>query len=222
MKKTLFAFLLLAVFPGSVTRLAAELAFEQMTIEHEAALLDEKTEALFTFTNAGDAPVTITSLKSSCGCTVPQLEKKTYAPGESGEIQATFTFGSRQGAQHKRITVQTDEPGKPPYLLSLVTRIPEWVEIEPRIIRWKSGDAANPQLIRLRVPNPEVVTIEPPAEAPRHFTLEKEKDSPTERVYRVVPNSTGERSTEFIRFNAVVSENGVTRTRQFGVHCLVR
>ena len=62
----------------------------------------------FRFTNVGTSPVKITDLRPSCGCTTAVLEKKEYAPGESGEIEAKFKFNGRVGHQEKWIVVTTD------------------------------------------------------------------------------------------------------------------
>ncbi|UCG49798.1 MAG: DUF1573 domain-containing protein [Phycisphaerales bacterium] len=36
----------------------------------------------------------ITNVKAACGCTVVQLDKREYAPGESGVIKVTYTAAS--------------------------------------------------------------------------------------------------------------------------------
>ena len=38
---------------------------------------------VFEFTNTGDAPLIITNVKSSCGCTVPSKPKEPILPGKS-------------------------------------------------------------------------------------------------------------------------------------------
>jgi len=40
----------------------------------------------FRFTNAGRADLKITRIKKTCGCTVAELAKQDYAPGESGFV----------------------------------------------------------------------------------------------------------------------------------------
>jgi hypothetical protein len=46
----------------------------------------------------------ITDVKATCGCTVVQLEKREYAPGESGVIKVTYTAGSTPGAADRLLT----------------------------------------------------------------------------------------------------------------------
>lgn len=65
-------------------------------------------ETVFKYKNIGDAPLVITNIKSTCGCTVPQdWDKKPLAPG--GEGQFTVKFNGR-GANKigKTITLITN------------------------------------------------------------------------------------------------------------------
>jgi hypothetical protein len=116
----------------------AELKFETDTIKHEAQIGEEQFVAKFPFTNEGDTTVTVIGEpRSSCGCTVTALEQKVYEPGESGEISATFTYGSRTGRQIKTITLRTDS-GE--YRATLEVVIPTRWEISPRIQTWRQGE----------------------------------------------------------------------------------
>ena len=57
-------------------------------------------ETIFTFTNAGDAPLIITNATSSCGCTIPEYPKNTpIAPGESGQQRLLMYRPIRQMGQ---------------------------------------------------------------------------------------------------------------------------
>jgi hypothetical protein len=44
----------------------------------------------FEFTNTGAEPVTIQNVSASCGCTTPGWTKEPVAPGEKGEVKATY------------------------------------------------------------------------------------------------------------------------------------
>jgi len=101
----------------------------------------EQTEvkAAFSFKNTGDHPVTITGAQPSCGCTTAVPDKKTYAPGESGEIAVVFHPADRTGLQEKTIAVTTDEPNQPPKELFFEIKIKEYLTVEPRLLAWKLG-----------------------------------------------------------------------------------
>jgi len=44
----------------------------------------------FVFTNTGDAPLIISKVSSTCGCTVPKKPKGPILPGETGEIAVKY------------------------------------------------------------------------------------------------------------------------------------
>lgn len=67
----------------------------------------------FKFKNTGDAKLVIDHLSVGCPCTVAKYSKKTFLPGESGEILATFD-GSHQslGAFEIEIIVASNATSK--------------------------------------------------------------------------------------------------------------
>ena len=126
-----------------------------------------EVKAAFPFKNTGDHPVTITSAQTSCGCTTAGLDKRTYAPGESGEITVVFHPAERTGLQEKYITVTTDEPDQQPTRLLFEVNIRQYFAIEPRLLKWKMGDKPAEQRIVLSAlpsrPMTEVTVQDEPA-----------------------------------------------------------
>ncbi|MCA0133002.1 DUF1573 domain-containing protein [Winogradskyella alexanderae] len=59
---------------------------------------------VFEFTNTGNAPLIISNVKSTCGCTVPKKPKGPIMPGESGEIEVKYDT-NRVNPIRKTITV---------------------------------------------------------------------------------------------------------------------
>ncbi|MFI5356027.1 MAG: DUF1573 domain-containing protein [Opitutales bacterium] len=108
-----------------------------------------RVEAVFTFTNPGPQPVTILSIKPDCGCTTATLAKSTFAAGESGEIRVAFNFGDRIGPQEKRLWVTTDDAPGNPVELKLTADIPPVLTVEPRLVWWKIGEAAQAKTVTL-------------------------------------------------------------------------
>ena len=70
-------------------------------------------ETVFTYTNTGEAPLVITDIKSTCGCTVPQdWSREPLAVGESGKFTVKFN-GKGANKTSKVITVTANtETGK--------------------------------------------------------------------------------------------------------------
>jgi len=63
----------------------------------------------FIITNIGDSPLTIKNVRTSCGCTVVDLQKQVLAAGESEELQADLSTFGYHGRIEKRIYVESDD-----------------------------------------------------------------------------------------------------------------
>jgi len=87
----------------------------------------EKVTHKFTFTNDGKSPLIIEKVKASCGCTTPDWPKKPIAPGETGEITATYNSKGRIGKFNKavRITSNAATPTKVLYIKGVVIKAKE-------------------------------------------------------------------------------------------------
>ena len=59
----------------------------------------------FEFSNSGEAPLTISNVKPSCGCTTPSYSKKAIAPGEKGFVEVAFNSKGKMGMQNKSVVV---------------------------------------------------------------------------------------------------------------------
>ena len=95
--KSLWA-LALCALPFSAS---AELSWKKPIQSFQCTIDDKNVEVHFAFKNTGQTPVTIKDLHTSCGCTTAKLDKKSYAPGESGEVVATYSFRGQTGAHMK-------------------------------------------------------------------------------------------------------------------------
>ena len=60
----------------------------------------------FEFTNTGDAPLIITNVLSTCGCTVPTKPEAPIMPGKTGKIEIKYNMAP--GPIRKTITVESN------------------------------------------------------------------------------------------------------------------
>ena len=95
---------LLLVLCATLSINSQEFKFEQETIDYGKIIKGSEGERTFVFTNVGDAPLIIQSIKSSCGCTVPKKPEKPIMPGEKGEIKVSYDT-KRVGGFSKAITI---------------------------------------------------------------------------------------------------------------------
>lgn len=113
-------------------------------------------ETAFSYTNTGDTPVTITEIKSTCGCMVPQLQQATVAPGTRGELTVEVDLRGRSGHFRKAVMVKTDDGEETP--LYIEADIPRAYEIAPVMMRWTEGSGREKKA-RLRNLNEQPVRL---------------------------------------------------------------
>ncbi|MBT8393763.1 MAG: DUF1573 domain-containing protein [Flavobacteriaceae bacterium] len=68
----------------------AKIEFNKTTIDYGTIEKGADGVRTFEFTNTGDAPLIISKVNSSCGCTVPKKPEGPIMPGEMGEIQVKY------------------------------------------------------------------------------------------------------------------------------------
>ena len=142
---------ILSFFFACATPAFAQLHWENVQQTFAPDPLDKSVVARYRFTNIGTSPVTINDVQTSCGCTTAVPKKWEYAPGESGEIEATFQVAGHIGHQEKWIFVITSSAPRDPILLRLIVNIPIAVAIEPEFLIWRVGEQAEPKTIRIVV-----------------------------------------------------------------------
>lgn len=91
----------------------AKIEFKAETLDY--GVIDKGSDGVrvFEFTNTGDAPLIISKVSSSCGCTIPKKPEEPILPGKTGEIQVKYDT-KRLGPIRKAITVisNADTPTK--------------------------------------------------------------------------------------------------------------
>lgn len=210
-------FAAIAVFaPGAI--LAAELTWETTLIETRAAAGQSEVQVSFPFQCHGEGAITVREIETSCGCTAATLDKRTYVAGESGAIEVVFEVGSRQGQQEKEIFVVT-ETGK--QALRLRVDIHEWLQVSPRLLTWRIGDALAPKEITLTfesdAPASEpVISIDHPELA--HAVLKPAESTGRYQVH-ITPASTATRTQTIVHIKA---DNGSGGQRDIPVYVIVR
>ncbi len=101
-------FILLVGVVSVNTAQTGKIRFEEQV--HKFGTINEENGPIvheFRFTNTGNQPLTINSVKASCGCTTPNWTKTQVNPGEMGFIAAKFNPNNRPGPFKKSLTVKT-------------------------------------------------------------------------------------------------------------------
>ena len=111
MRTSLFTLLIVAVL--TETGHAQKWAEKMFTVRsHDFGTIARSSKAEFAFelTNRYVEDVHIASVRATCGCTTPRIEKETLKTYEKGAIIAHINSGSFLGSQGATLTVTIDKP----------------------------------------------------------------------------------------------------------------
>jgi hypothetical protein len=174
----------------------AELKWEQTSVDLRPGFNDKQAVAHFKYENVGNTPVHFKSVHASCGCTTAQTQNEQVAPGQKGEIIATFNIGGRTGTQVKTVTVQTDDPERSTIVLTLKAVITPLLEFQPTLVYWQNGEEPKPKIITAKAnkdaaikkldvasSTPEFTAKVDPGSAPNEFRISVQPRDTTKAVY---------------------------------------
>lgn len=94
-------------------KLLTDIKFEKNIILFDKVNEGEEVECDFIFTNTGSENLIISSIKGSCGCTVPSnWSKEPIKPGESSSFHVKFNTENTFGYIEKLITISCNIKNK--------------------------------------------------------------------------------------------------------------
>ncbi|MBR6277307.1 MAG: DUF1573 domain-containing protein [Bacteroidales bacterium] len=82
-----------------------EIDFDTAVFNFGKVLQGEQVSYTFKFKNTGKADLLIQKVETSCGCTVPEYDKKPVVPGGEGYIKVRFDSSGKEGSQYKTVKV---------------------------------------------------------------------------------------------------------------------
>lgn len=68
----------------------AKIEFKSDTVDYGTVEKGANGVRVFEFTNTGNAPLIISNVTSSCGCTIPKKPEGPILPGKTGEIEVKY------------------------------------------------------------------------------------------------------------------------------------
>ncbi len=140
MQKCLLLLLILLALPLQVIA-APVVSTEVLEYDFGEVAQGDKVSYPFRFKNSGDELLEISSVSSSCGCTAALLSSKRIAPGDMGEIKATFDSSRFRGQVAKIITLTTNAPSHPQVQFKLKGVVNELLSVSTARISWTFSTA---------------------------------------------------------------------------------
>lgn len=90
---------------GAKESAGGKIEFDESVFDFGEVKEGAVVEHLYTFTNKGTAPVILSQVSASCGCTTPSYTQTPILPGKTGEVKVVFDSNGQVGKQQKIITV---------------------------------------------------------------------------------------------------------------------
>ena len=84
------------------------ITFEEVKYDFGSVVQGGTVDHIFKFKNTGTAPLVISNIGVSCGCTTPEWTKEPIMPGKSGTIAAHFNSTGKMGMQNKVLTIESN------------------------------------------------------------------------------------------------------------------
>jgi len=111
---------------------APKFVLETPVVDFGRILDTEEVAASIVFRNAGNAPLKIPSVNTTCGCTAAEMATDTLAPGESYELEVRFNpIGKRAGTNEQTVTIRTNDRENPVVPVKVRATIRPVVNVEP-------------------------------------------------------------------------------------------
>ena len=84
--------------------------FEEKSHDFGDIIQGDKVNYSFIFKNTGTAPLILTNVLTTCGCTAPNWPREPIPPGGDNKMEVTFDSKGKSGRQNKVITILSNGP----------------------------------------------------------------------------------------------------------------
>jgi hypothetical protein len=121
--------------PAELPEGAPLISFAKVRHEYGAITDAGKYIGRFPFKNIGKGTLIIRDIRTACGCTVPELEKREYLPGEEGVLDVVFDPANRKGGFIKYLFMLSNSASQGRAKLSVTADIIPLVRFESIFLR---------------------------------------------------------------------------------------
>ncbi len=101
------------------------MTFEEDSYDFGDINQGDKVEYVFNFENTGDAPLIITNIKVTCGCTATDWSRDPIPPGEKSSITVKFNSTGKLNKQNKVITIVSNASNPIPQVKIVANVLPK-------------------------------------------------------------------------------------------------
>ena len=84
------------------------ITFEESSKDFGDIKQGDKVAHTFKLENTGNAPLIISNVAATCGCTVPNWPKEPIAPGKTAQIKVSFNSAGKMGKQNSVVRIYSN------------------------------------------------------------------------------------------------------------------
>jgi hypothetical protein len=110
---------------------APRIVCDEPTYDFGTVQNQEAIEHVFLLKNEGTATLEISGAKSFCGCTVASISDTNVPPGGTSKVTAKLSLAGRYGALDKKVSVESNDPAKPSFMLALRGTVFSPIDVSP-------------------------------------------------------------------------------------------
>ena len=96
---------------GAAKVAGPQIQFDEVKYDFTSVAQGGTVDHTFKFKNVGTAPLIISNIGVSCGCTTPSWTKEPVMPGKTGTVTAHFNSAGKLGMQNKVLTIESNSVG---------------------------------------------------------------------------------------------------------------
>ena len=85
-----------------------KIEFDVYEYDFGKLMQEEKVTYTYKFKNTGDAPLIISAVEKTCGCTDIKFPREPIKPGDNGSITIIYDSKGHKGFQNKRVIVKAN------------------------------------------------------------------------------------------------------------------
>jgi len=129
----------------------------------------------YAFTNTGGAPLQVTRVEPSCGCTTIETWTARLAPGQTGTIPIYFDSADLSGDISRWIVVASTDPDRPEVALTVKAIVRAPIDVSPAQAIFTPGAGtrtSETKIIRITNRTAEPLILAAPQSSNRAFAVE--------------------------------------------------
>lgn len=137
---------------------ATPITFEKPSHDFGEVEQADTLETVFQFVNTGYETIIIDKVEADCGCTVPELDKQSYEPGESGTLAVSFDPSQFVGDVEKKVLIRLEN--KEEFTLKIKAKVIAEIAFEPQRIKLENVSTQNPSSTTVKVKSDTLQKLE--------------------------------------------------------------